>query len=174
MNSVLPWRREQKRYYAVMPATGPQHPVRRIVSGGQTGVDRGALDAAKALGIPHGGWCPAGRVAEDGRIPQKYQLKETESSDYALRTERNVLDSHASLILFRGRLSGGTELTVHLAKRHEKPCCVVDLRKQGPGREVLAWINEHQVEILNVAGPRESSNPGIAEEAKAFVKELLA
>src|SRR5688572_12994856 len=89
--------------------------VQRIVSGGQTGVDRGALDAAIALGIEHGGWCPRGRLAEDGQIPRRYQLTETKTSKYRERTERNVLDSDGTLILFRALLSGGTELTRRLA-----------------------------------------------------------
>ena len=99
----------------------------KIISGGQTGVDRGALDAAMELGIPHGGWCPRGRTAEDGRIPDRYQLRETDSPDYSFRTEQNVLDSDATLILYRGRIAGGTELTLRLARQHGRPHLVVDL-----------------------------------------------
>ena len=93
----------------------------KIISGGQTGVDRGALDAAISLGIPHGGWCPRGRLAEDGRIPDRYQLRETDSPDYPSRTEQNVLDSDATLILYRGRIAGGTEFTLRLAQQHGRP-----------------------------------------------------
>src|SRR3989304_5681242 len=110
-----------------MDEAGHQLGVRQIVTGGQTGVDRGALDAAIARGIPHGGWCPQGRLAEDGRIPDLYQIQENDSPDYTIRTERNVLDSDATLILCRGPLSGGTLLTFHFAKQHQKPCLVVDL-----------------------------------------------
>lgn len=85
--------------------------VRRIVSGGQTGVDRAALDVAMQLSIEHGGWCPRGRLAEDGTIPSRYDLRETRSAKYHVRTERNVVDSDATLILYRKSLTGGTLLT---------------------------------------------------------------
>src|SRR4030042_6079458 len=93
----------------------------KILSGGQTGADRSALDVAIALGISHGGWCPRGRLAEDGRIPDRYQLRETDYREYAVRTEQNVVDSDATLILCSGVLSGGTELTLRLAERHHGP-----------------------------------------------------
>ena len=93
----------------------------KIISGGQTGVDRGALDAAIALGVPHGGWCPHGRLAEDGIIPARYQLRQTDSPEYHVRTEKNVQDSDATLILYRGEMKGGTKLTWQLAERHAKP-----------------------------------------------------
>ena len=141
----------------------------KIVSGGQTGVDRGALDAAVALGLAHGGWCPRGRLAEDGRIPQRYQLLQTDSAEYSVRTERNVLDSDATLILYRGCLSGGTELTLHLARRHGRPRKTIDLDAPCPIDEVRRWLRSEQVEILNVAGPRESSHPGIAAHAAEFL-----
>jgi hypothetical protein len=135
--------------------------IRQIVSGGQTGVDRAALDAAIALGLSHGGWCPRGRIAEDGPIPSGYQLRETESSEYPVRTEQNVLDSDATLILYRGRLYGGTELTRRLAVKHGKPLRLVNLDKDFDAVDVLQWIQEQSIHILNVAGPRESSSPGI-------------
>lgn len=145
----------------------------KIVSGGQTGVDRGALDAAIALGIPHGGWCPRGRLAEDGRIPDHYQLLETDSPEYSVRTQQNVLDSDATLILYRGRLSGGTELTLRLAERHRRPCLVVDLDHLLPAEEVRAWLRSEQIEVLNVAGPRESQSPGIAARTRQFLSGLF-
>lgn len=141
----------------------------RIISGGQTGVDRGALDAALAAGVPHGGWCPAGRRAEDGMIPAHYQLTEMTSADYALRTEQNVLDSDGTLVLHVGELSGGTELTVRLAAKHRKPCLLIDLTSAPPATTVPQWLAQHQIEILNCAGPRESSSPGIQSAAKNFV-----
>jgi hypothetical protein len=146
----------------------------KIVSGGQTGVDRGALDAAMALGIPHGGWCPRGRLAEDGRIPGRYRLRETASPEYHLRTEQNVLDSDATLILCRGPLSGGTELTRQLAARHQKPCLVVDLDDPPPLDDLRRWIARFQIDTLNVAGPRESQCPGIAPQATDFLRRLFA
>ena len=145
----------------------------RIVSGGQTGVDRAALDAALELAILHGGWCPRGRLAEDGAIPPRYELTETESSDYALRTEKNVLDSDGTLILCREETSGGTELTRRLASQHAKPCLVVDLNSPPPADDVHRWISENEIETLNVAGPRESQNKGISSQARQFLEEIF-
>jgi hypothetical protein len=148
----------------------------RIVSGGQTGVDRGALDAALALDIPHGGWCPLGRVAEDGTIPPEYELRETPSPEYPMRTEQNVVDSDGTLILYRDRLIGGTELTRRLCVKHERPVITVDLAALSDEdlTRVRSWIKERAVHVLNVAGPRESSSPGIADQAMRFLCRLLA
>jgi hypothetical protein len=145
----------------------------RIVSGGQTGVDRAALDVAITLGIPHGGWCPKGRLAEDGTIPRQYQLTETELPDYAQRTGQNVLDSDATLILCRGQPGGGTELTRRLAQGHRKPHLVVDLLQPIDWPGIRAWIAESASGTLNVAGPRESQCPGIHAQAAEFLRELL-
>jgi hypothetical protein len=142
---------------------------KRIVSGGQTGVDRAALDAALALGISHGGWCPGGRLAEDGVIHPRYQLMETETAEYAVRTEKNVVDSDGTLILCRGQTSGGTELTRCLALQHGKPCLVVDLNRPLPAEDVYGWISENRIETLNVAGPRESQNRGISGQASEYL-----
>jgi hypothetical protein len=147
--------------------------LKKIISGGQTGVDRGALDAAIALGMVHGGWCPQGRQAEDGRIPDCYLLEETDSPDYPVRTERNVLESNATLIFYRGQLSGGTLLTFRLAEEHERPCLAVDLDSPIPPGEIRKWLEEHGVEVLNVAGPRESQSPGISQSARDFMVRLL-
>jgi hypothetical protein len=141
----------------------------RIISGGQTGVDRGALDAAVELNTPHGGWCPKGRLAEDGRIPEVYSLAEIDSPDYADRTEQNVLDSDATLILYRGTFGGGTELTLRLARRHGRPHRLVDLDAPTDPAEIRRWLDECRIETLNVAGPRESISPGIASSAKEFL-----
>ena len=145
----------------------------KIISGGQTGVDRGALRAARAMGFPHGGWCPKGRLAEDGPIDASFHLTETDSAEYAIRTEKNVLDSDGTLILHRGRLSGGTLLTLRLAQQHSRPHMVVDLNAPCPMHEILWWIEEEQIETLNVAGPRESQNPGIEAGAEEFVRGLF-
>ena len=150
--------------------------IERIVSGGQTGVDRAALDAALELGVACGGWCPKGRRAEDGQLASRYLLRETTSAGYPQRTGWNVRDSDATLILARGELRGGSALTAALARRAAKPCLVVDLTRDGGVRavaEAVAWLRANAVRVLNVAGPRESESPGIHAQAIAFVRELL-
>jgi len=149
------------------------HGVKRIVSGGQTGVDRAALDVAIELGIEHGGWCPRGRLAEDGTIPARYRLSETASSEYAERTEKNVLDSDGTLILYRGKLTGGTSLTQRLAQWYRKPCITFDLEKRVSLSRARRWLDENKIRVLNVAGPRESSAPGIYDEALAYLTRLF-
>jgi hypothetical protein len=144
----------------------------KIISGGQTGVDRGALDAAIALGIPHGGWCPRGRLAEDGSIPDVYQLAETDLPDYPQRTERNVLESDGTLILCHGAPVGGTELTRRLATRYGKPCLVANLDTYSAA-DILAWLASANIRVLNVAGPRESQSPGIAAETQRLLVALF-
>ncbi len=147
--------------------------LQKVVSGGQTGVDRGALDAAAACGIDRGGWCPRGRRAEDGRIPDAYPLRETASSDYRDRTERNVIASDATLIIARGPLSGGTALTRDLAERAGRPYLVVDLARGPQAETIREWLHAHDVRVLNVAGPRESQQPGIQREAHRLLTAVL-
>ena len=147
---------------------------RRIVSGGQTGVDRAALDVALALGIECGGWCPKGRRAEDGPIPERYPVRETESPRYEDRTERNVLDSDGTLILTCGEIGGGTALTLELALEHGRPVLVVDLDAEAAREPVREWVAAHGIATLNVAGPRESGRPGLRARAEAFLTDLLA
>lgn len=149
------------------------HFVRRIVSGGQTGVDRGALDAAIALGIEHGGWCPKGRLAEDGVIPPHYQVRETKSAEYPVRTEQNVLDSDGTLILYRGQMQGGTELTYRLACKHRKPLLLVDLSAPAEPERIRLWLAHHAIRTLNVAGPRESAAPGVAAQTAQLLRSVL-
>ena len=147
----------------------------KIVSGGQTGVDQAALDVALDLGIACGGWCPRGRAAEDGVLAASYPLRETESSDYAERTRFNVRDSDATLVLTRGRPSGGTALTLDFARMLGRSSLVVDLGSADDGApdSAGAWIEAEGVATLNVAGPRESTAPGIHREASSFLRELL-
>lgn len=147
--------------------------IKKLVSGGQTGVDRGALDAAMTSGIDHGGWCPRGRRAEDGCIPSHYNLKETEVTDYSVRTEKNVVDSDGTLIIYRSRLRGGTELTYRFAVRYARPCLLLDLDAPLNPVAVKQWIADQQVRILNVAGPRESSCAGIAEKTRRLMIKIL-
>ena len=148
--------------------------VDRIVSGGQTGVDRGALDAAIALNISHGGWCPRGRLAEDGRIPDRYHLSETDSAEYWVRTEQNVIDSDGTLILYRGKLSGGTQLTYQMTRKHGRPCLLVDLSEDCDVQAGRRWVAHHRIRVLNVAGPRESSAAGISLDAQNFLLAMVA
>jgi len=145
----------------------------KIISGGQTGVDRAALDVALELRVPCGGWCPKGRIAEDGPIANRYPLKETPSDEYAQRTEWNVRDSDGTLVLTLGEPTGGTAQTIDEAARVGKPCLVLDLSDEPNLETVLHWAKIHQVRILNVAGPRESRSPGIYQEARAFLRRLL-
>jgi hypothetical protein len=145
----------------------------KVVSGGQTGVDRAALDVVLELGLPCGGWCPRGRRAEDGPIDPRYPLTETPWDGYPQRTEWNVRDSDGTLILTRGDPDRGTALTVELARRYGRPHLAMDLATPPDAEVVRRWADEHQVRILNVAGPRESSCPGIHDEAAAFLRRLL-
>ena len=143
--------------------------ITRIITGGQTGVDRAALDAAMELGIPHGGWCPRGRLAEDGRIPQKYHLKETPSPDYAVRTRWNVQSADGTLILYREPLEGGTALTWQLAVELEKPVLLVELGFPPVFEAFRLWLRENLIHTLNIAGSRESQRPGIHAETRQLL-----
>ena len=146
---------------------------KKIISGGQTGVDRTALDVAIELGIPSGGWCPKGRLAEDGVIDPKYPLQETDSPEYPVRTEMNVKDSDATLIITKGPVTGGTARTLELAEKHKKPHLVVDLSTRKDPMIVKKWLEFNQVGVLNVAGPRESKIPGIYDKAGDFLRKIL-
>ncbi len=147
--------------------------IHKIVSGGQTGVDRAALDVAISFDIPHGGWCPKGRIAEDGRIPELYQLKENETKAYSKRTEQNVVDSDATLILYWSRLSGGTRLTHQLTTKYRRPSFLVDLSASPDVGAVRDWLTIKNVGVLNVAGPRASSHIGIGLIAEAFLSDVF-
>ena len=147
--------------------------VEKIVSGGQTGADRAALDVALRRGLPHGGWCPLGRRAEDGRIPDRYQLAETPLRKYVQRTEWNVRDSNATVVFtLRAKPTGGSRQTVEFATRLKKPCLVL-LRPAGTSAQAAAalqrFVAENRIGILNVAGARESTEPGIYD----WVTEVL-
>lgn len=151
--------------------------VERIVSGGQTGADRGGLDAAIDLGIAHGGWCPAGRLAEDGKIPERYRLTETESADFAVRTELNVIDSDGTVLFTYGEPVGGSALTAELASVHDKPLLHLDLEVHAIGSaaaQLAVWLEQHHVRVLNVAGSRESQAPGIADAVREVLLTALS
>jgi Circularly permutated YpsA SLOG family len=138
--------------------------IEKVVSGGQTGADRAALDFAIEHGIPHGGWCPAGRKAEDGTIDPRYQLKETPSSNYVQRTEWNARDSDGTVVFSVAPvLTGGSKKTVELAEKHGKP--IIHIARDGgpalPEQALLRFIQEHKIRVLNVAGPRASKEPEV-------------
>ncbi len=167
----------------------PAPTIARIVSGGQTGVDRAALDVAIFLEIPHGGWCPRGRRAEDGPISKVYQLTETGSANYVVRTEKNVIDSQGTLILFRDSMTRGTALTASFARRHNRPCLAIDIAEMqsadhddgdaaawmaGQVGNIHTWMVKFGIELLNVAGPRESTTEGISADAHALLMKTFA
>ncbi|MDE0146350.1 MAG: putative molybdenum carrier protein [Nitrospira sp.] len=145
----------------------------KLISGGQTGVDRAALDVAMAADLHVGGWCPKGRRAEDGRIPMAYPLQETPSPHYAQRTRWNVRDADATLVLIRQGPTGGTALTIHTARNLHKPYRVIDLTTNPGPRDIASWISHTGMTVLNVAGPRESTCPGIYHEAFKWLQEML-
>ena len=148
----------------------------KIISGGQTGVDRGALDAALAAGAECGGWCPAGRLAEDGRIPDHYPLHELRGGGYAERTARNVVDSDGTLIISFGDPQGGTRATIDFCIQHQKPYLVID-GSRAPVSEATsaarAFLNERRIRTLNVAGPRASEAPAAYDCALQIISALL-
>ena len=142
------------------------------ISGGQTGVDRGALDAAINLEIPHGGWCPKGRLAEDGKISSKYQLKETYSRMYAVRTRRNISQADATLIISPCPFIGGTLLAITETRHRNKPLFVV-YPTRANYVQIMEWLLTHRVSVLNVAGPRESEEPEIYLYTYKIVSKIL-
>lgn len=146
----------------------------KIISGGQTGVDRAALDAALQLGISCGGYCPRGRKSEDGAIPEKYPLIETKTDNYPERTELNVKNSDATLILIMHAADRGTALTMNLCKRYNKPCLVIDLSDEKRETDVKRWMQQNNISVLNVAGNRESISPGIHNKAFKFLVGFFA
>lgn len=149
----------------------------RIVTGGQTGVDRAALDVALELGIASGGWVPMGRGAEDGRIPDHYpNLREAISTEAAVRTRLNVRDSDATLLITRGDPAGGSALTAAVAEQLGKPLLHVDLARTTPSdaaSEVRRWLRRTSPSTLNVAGPRASEDPTIHEAARTLLVRAL-
>lgn len=151
----------------------------RIISGGQTGADRAALDVALELGIPIGGHLPRGRKDENGDVlPDRYTgMQETDSDDVNVRTELNVQDSDATLILSQGLLFGGSEYTEEMARKHGKLCLHIDFDKQDAVRAVplvRAWLSETRPRVLNVAGPRASDAPEIYSRARSVLAGALA
>ncbi len=140
--------------------------ITKIVSGGQTGADRAALDFAIEYEIDHGGWVPEGRLAEDGPIPVRYALVELPGGGYPERTEKNVKDSDGTLIVSRGPLTGGSLLTLQFARKHARPCLHINFETIivfDAAIDVYEWLKGHDLRVLNVAGPRASKDAGIYE-----------
>lgn len=165
---------EEKSPYNV----GEKSRIVKIVSGGQTGADRGGLDAAIELDVPHGGWCPKGRLAEDGAIPDNYKQTETGSKNYVKRTEKNVVDSSATSIFTNGTPTGGSKKTAEFAKKHGKPYICLDTEKPDleTTERLIDWtrnLRNPQI-ILNVAGSRESKAPGIQKQVAKIVGNLMS
>ncbi len=149
----------------------------RIVSGGQTGADRAALDVGLELGIEIGGWVPRDRIAEDGPIPVGYSnLHEAESAEPAMRTSLNVRDADATVIVFHGELVGGSALTAQVADELGRPCLHLDLARQDADEASVAladWLVEHSPAVLNVAGPRATEDPKIHAATKRVLGAAL-
>lgn len=140
----------------------------KVISGGQTGADRAGLDWAITNGVPHGGWCPKGRKTEDGTLPSEYQLLETPSTSYLQRTEWNVRDSDATLIFTLSEtLGGGSKRTAEFAQRLHKP--YLHVWRESTSNSIIHFMNRHYVTVLNIAGKRESSAPGIGDLVKRFL-----
>jgi len=165
-------------------------PISRIISGGQTGADRGGLDAAIACNVPHGGWCPKGRKAEDGVIPAMYLLQESTSASYTVRTEANVRDSDATVVFTLGPATGGSLKTIEFCQKHRKPCLHINLQRIDITMAVamvIDWLEGrggYEYEggvaikpftncVLNVAGSRESKAAGIQEMVRMVMVEVV-
>ncbi len=165
--------------------------LKKIITGGQTGVDQAALQAAIDAGIEHGGWCPPGRVCENGVIPERFNLTETLNESAATarevprsqRTIWNVRDADGLLVFVEGAKlqsdiilqahDSGTELSIETAKRLGKPYIIVDLSKTAKMTEVSEWITTNNIKILNVAGPSEGNSPGIYELVHKWMKKII-
>jgi hypothetical protein len=161
--------------------------IAKIVSGGQTGADRGGLDAAILLGVPHGGWCPKGRKSEDGVIPAHYNLVEARSADYLVRTEANIVDAHCTVVFTFGKPTGGSKRTVSFAEAHQRPCLCVDLSTlsdEAAARSILGWLSPGGLmmpglpvpqpnPVINVAGSRENKAPGIQQRVREVMRMVL-
>jgi len=150
--------------------------IAKIISGGQTGADRAALDVAIKLSIPHGGWIPKGRKTEDGTLPEIYRIKEMPTASYPKRTEQNVIDSDGTLIIARGKLTGGTDYTRQMTLKHKKQLLGIDLNLAShfdAASLIVSWIKLQRVQVLNVAGPRASKDPGIYSDVTRILEQTI-
>lgn len=146
----------------------------QIISGGQTGADRHALDWAISKGLRHGGWCPRGRLAEDGPIPSRYELRETTTADYLQRTQQNVQDSDGTVIFTVARkLQGGTLATAQFALESGKPCLHIHAKSARAAQSLAHFIHKHNIRRLNVAGSRASKEPGVGALTERVLEEAF-
>ena len=150
--------------------------IKKIISGGQTGADQAALDIAIELGIPYDGWIPKHRITEDGSLPDKYRLKEMPTISYQARTDKNIMESDATLIFSHGQLTGGSKYTLEMGLQYKRPCLHINLDEYNAfqaTQEIHTWINEKKIEILNIAGPRASKDSKIYQAVKDIVKAVI-
>ncbi len=150
--------------------------IKKIISGGQTGVDRAALDIAIKFNIEHGGWIPKGRKAEDGILPLKYQLVQMDTADYKERTKQNIIDADGTAIIYRGKLTGGSLLTMNFAKIIKKQYYIIDLLRAEEFEAAImlkTFIQENKIQILNIAGPRQSHEPAIYTDTKVILETMF-
>ena len=150
--------------------------IAKIISGGQAGADRAALDVAIKKNIPHGGWIPNGRIAEDGPLPLRYHLQEMPTSSYPDRTKQNVLDSDGTLILSHGELTGGSALTLELARYYATPYLHLDMDSISVAQAaqlLTSWIYEKEIKVINIAGARASGDPAIYQVTTAVLDLAL-
>ena len=151
--------------------------LRKIITGGQTGADQGALAACVQIGFPYGGWIPKGRRTEKGKVPARYRMRQHRSRHYPPRTEKNVVDSDGTVIFTYGKPDGGSLLTIDFAKQHGKPCLKVDLNRphEAAVAKVVRWVKRNLPDdaVLNVAGSRRSKAPGIHRAVKKAMRDVL-
>jgi len=150
--------------------------IKKIISGGQTGADRAALDVARKFDLSHGGWIPKGRKTEKGPLPEIYKLKEMPTDSYEARTEQNVLDSDGTLIIARGKLTGGSDYTRHMTLKHKKQLLGIDLNLIGhfdAASLAASWIKLQRVQVLNVAGPRTSKDRQIYSDVVIILEQVV-
>jgi hypothetical protein len=148
----------------------------KIISGGQTGADQAALDSAIKFNIKHGGWVPKGRKTEHGILSARYKMDEMKTANYPARTRQNIIDSDATLIIAGGKLTGGSLLTKNLAKEMDKPYCHIDFILMDDFEAAMiahSFIVDNEVEILNIAGPRISSDPVIYDGTRTIVEAMI-
>ncbi|MCK4664065.1 MAG: putative molybdenum carrier protein [Bacteroidales bacterium] len=150
--------------------------IKKIISGGQNGVDQGALEFAFENNILSGGWCPKGRLCENGKIPEKFPLQETLSNQYSERTKMNIINSDGTLIIsYKGTIDKGTKLTQELCLKNNKPFLLLNITEfiELSKKVFPEWLENNKLNTLNIAGPRESNCPGIQSKTKEFLKMLF-